>query len=1051
MKKEKPALKKAKLSRDAKRLIGYWRDSIFDGENEQFSPSNVKQFSRKISTADFQRGHCAPERYRNIEQMFERPNKERGGEHPAGSNQRRRNDPSAGGALPVLLCPLQFRRSGLSDSGPSWLEVFWMPALLHADGRLSSADGKMPWISRDVLEPAGSDEFPIIGRTDAISRFAAKNSEESWKSWDAYLAFADKLLKAVAGQRMLNVEIPGYTKCEDVLIVPDRSGSSSMQFLAELYEEILDERISASVVAKLANVNPPRQSAYQTDKHRLARAALRNVGHFTSAYPLSPSQRRAIHRFMELGDAEYLSITGPPGTGKTTVIQSVIASLWVEAAVKGEPRPPVIACTGATNQSVINIIDCFGRGDNEGSSFRWLPSVTSYGLFCSSATKAAEVRHYQLELRDGTGLSSVMEQEDYVARASSHFLECFRRSHEKRVSLDAAVKHLHAQLRAEYISFKKQILASSGVSFLSFVGSLLGGRKPLTYEEFFNSLTGLDIASRHAMFQLATHYWEGRWLLTCSAMLAEKRKERRGLNTRRDAWQMRAMVTPAFVATLGMLPRFFRFNPHYPEPPLDVLICDEAGQIPTELGVACLALAKRALIVGDCLQLEPYWNVQPHTDRSNLHLNKIAKVDDEDAWGDLSKSGALASNGSLMKLALFSETKLEHGEPGVFLADQRRSVPELVSFCNALAYGNRLKAKRTPPPEKLFNPFSFVHVRGESDRSGTSRLNRIEARELLNWLHENEGRLKKFYEAEDICDVVAIITPFAAQNLEIRRLLPKQWKQMTVGTVGGLQGAERPVVLFSTVYDKSHTDDFFFDQNVNMLNVAVSRARDSFIVFCEREIFRRGKGTPSSILAEFLFRDESNELPLAVGHLSIATRTEDQSDGTRRIDTLDEHIETLRQALLDATNEVIIVSGSVSAAAIKRDRLPGLIRDAVLRGVKVSIFTDFDLNRDSTANDWKPLSAEGFQLLEEAGASVTIVARSHVKSIAIDDHTLVEGSFNWLSANRNENNRHQKYEASTFTYGKSAATGIARLKNQMAYSATAVGDLLPGDAEGGEF
>jgi hypothetical protein len=45
----------------------------------------------------------------------------------------------------------------------------------------------------------------------------------------------------------------------------------------------------------------------------------------------------------------------------------------------------------------------------------------------------------------------------------------------------------------------------------------------------------------------------------------------------------------------------------------------------------------------------------------------------------------------------------------------------------------------------------------------------------------------------------------------------------------------------------------FYDQSPNMLNVAVSRARDSFVVIGNLSLFESGKsGTPSGLLASFL-------------------------------------------------------------------------------------------------------------------------------------------------------------------------------------------------------
>ncbi|MDK2933822.1 MAG: hypothetical protein PWP27_1632 [Clostridiales bacterium] len=51
--------------------------------------------------------------------------------------------------------------------------------------------------------------------------------------------------------------------------------------------------------------------------------------------------------------------------------------------------------------------------------------------------------------------------------------------------------------------------------------------------------------------------------------------------------------------------------------------------------------------------------------------------------------------------------------------------------------------------------------------------------------------------------------------------------------------SERNVNLFSTVYTMEHKGSFFFDKKVNILNVAVSRAKDSFIVLGDKNILKR--------------------------------------------------------------------------------------------------------------------------------------------------------------------------------------------------------------------
>ncbi|WP_254556638.1 AAA domain-containing protein, partial [Salmonella enterica] len=85
---------------------------------------------------------------------------------------------------------------------------------------------------------------------------------------------------------------------------------------------------------------------------------------------------------------------------------------------------------------------------------------------------------------------------------------------------------------------------------------------------------------------------------------------------------------------------------------LDLLIIDEAGQAAPELGVPVLALAKKAVVVGDMKQLSPVSSVTPEVDARLV----------QDRWGDaatldaLLARGADSASGSIMKLAATGAT-----------------------------------------------------------------------------------------------------------------------------------------------------------------------------------------------------------------------------------------------------------------------------------------------------------------------------------------------------------------------------------------------------------
>jgi DNA topoisomerase IA len=82
---------------------------------------------------------------------------------------------------------------------------------------------------------------------------------------------------------------------------------------------------------------------------------------------------------------------------------------------------------------------------------------------------------------------------------------------------------------------------------------------------------------------------------------------------------------------------------------------------------------------------------------------------------------------------------------------------------------------------------------------------------------------------------------------------------MTIGTVHSLQGAERPIVVFSGAVSNKSTSAPFFDSSPSILNVAVSRAKKSFIYFGDpQHLFRYDRdgaatsGKPTAILGDHM-------------------------------------------------------------------------------------------------------------------------------------------------------------------------------------------------------
>lgn len=391
----------------------------------------------------------------------------------------------------------------------------------------------------------------------------------------------------------------------------------------------------------------------------------------------------------------------------------------------------------------------------------------------------------------------------------------------------------------------------------------------------------LDVSVRHKAFQLALHFWEGEYLIKLESDLAHHVNfDKKGCEAVKNRWQRQAMLTPCFVSTFYMAPKFFSsfkflkkgedgkniFDTHPLFDFIDLLIVDEAGQVSPEVGIPTFALAKQAVIVGDVKQIEPVWNITNKIDIGNLKKCELIKnYDDLIYEKEFDPKGFLSSTGSIMKMAQNASNFKEKGisEKGVLLVEHRRCYDEIINYCNVLAYNGQLiplKGKATKN-DLLFPPMYCIHVDGNSIAPNNSRrYNQNEVTAILEWLKINKLIIESKYK--DFESAIGIITPFTGQKNMIINALKKIYPKIKVGTVHAFQGAEMPIVLFSMVYGKGDSKTMFFDRDnkPNMLNVAVSRAKDNFIVFANTEILDKKASTPSGILSNHLIYEEKSTI-----------------------------------------------------------------------------------------------------------------------------------------------------------------------------------------------
>ncbi|MCP5047807.1 MAG: hypothetical protein GY940_11595, partial [bacterium] len=1019
-----------------------------------------------------------------------------------------------------------------------------------------------------ILEPV--QDYPdskwlslTFGNVDDVDEFLTLNDVPR-ENWREYIEYCDKMFKYVCGEEIKQFEVEGFLSDCNMVVMLDSSFGETTNGIIELYDQIREKEKIPRLLKHYASVEGPPLKEILPENESL-RLSSKHVGQMGYEFPISGSQRQALFHYLQISDGDIIAVNGPPGTGKTTLLQSLVANSVVEGALKGE-SPFVIVVSSTNNQAIKNIIESFSKAKTREGNLagRWVPGINSFALFLPAFSR--EIKDdTQYVKYNGEGLPDTIETGEYLEKAKEIFLgNCSRYGDRQFGKVKEAVDFLHQRLKLtveeikscfdlwtrleettqeisvyenvggarEYIEklksdaalhkgvldklleLKNQWLTETRsesfiIRFLIILGvkSLKRKRetryrmilancpKPVDHLDYGSpekielfiaesiqkqkqlledvkkemdivrlkldkweiarnaweswkeknhiqcnppqTIEALDTGLRHDAFQLAIHYWEGRWLLETEKFLAGDTKRKKSKKVMETKWRRYAMLTPCFVSTFYMLPKFFKYSIYnrdendYKSLPMldfiDLLMVDEAGQVAAEIGGASFVLAKKAIAVGDLNQISPVRNTMYKVDVGNMKRFKLIRD-----WGDkemidqLHNNGMSAFKGSVMKIA--QEKSMYqlpgHSGRGMFLAEHRRCFDDIIAYCNRLAYGGKLIPLRgSPDPDKLIFPqLGYANINSQSEKSNSSRKNSTEAQSIADWLKENQDKIEERYG--DIEDAVGIITPFNAQIWELQKALNKakiKHKSMKIGTIHTLQGAERPIIIFSPVYGFDEGRGLsFINRQINMLNVAVSRAMDSFLVFGNMCVFDPDQRTPSGILAQFLFRDEANELS------GILPRK--RKGDVERIDDIERHCFVLKRSIQKAESSVLIVSPYISINAIEHDKLEPEFKDAVSRGVNIKIYTDKHLDMNGKQ---KPYSAKGREKLKECGVELIVAQGIHNKTLCVDDVYLVEGSFNWLSSPRDPSSKYFRHNASLGYTGEHAAEYIRRAYNEI--------------------
>ena len=294
-------------------------------------------------------------------------------------------------------------------------------------------------------------------------------------------------------------------------------------------------------------------------------------------------------------------------------------------------------------------------------------------------------------------------------------------------------------------------------------------------------------------------------------------------------WDTLFLVVPLVSTTFASFPRLFR---GVGREQLAWVLIDEAGQAAPQYCAGALWRARRAVIVGDPLQLEPVVGIpaeltDPLRERCAAAVRHMPPKASAQTLADLSNRYGIYLDED------DPERRIWLGSP---LIVHRRCIDPMFGIANAIAYeGKMVYGAGT---DRLGGAVPWSRWLDASAEAGEGHWIPGQGQRALDAMlklvgyqpRDEDGRLRAF-----------VITPFSEVARKMRELLATRYDWVDVnamcGTVHTFQGKEADYVVFLLGGDprKPGVISRFAGRSPNLVNVAVTRARKRLYVLGKRE------------------------------------------------------------------------------------------------------------------------------------------------------------------------------------------------------------------------
>jgi superfamily I DNA and/or RNA helicase len=434
----------------------------------------------------------------------------------------------------------------------------------------------------------------------------------------------------------------------------------------------------------------------------------------------------------------------------------------------------------------------------------------------------------------------------------------------------------------------------------------------------------------------------------------------------------------------------------------DCVVVDEASMLQLPLYYCAAALAqKRIVVAGDFRQLPPIVRVGSNSSRGD------SPAADEEA-----NMKSLMTENAFTKSGVIAKSKIgEKSTELIALRDQyrmRKPISDLISETFYPEHTLRTVAEKTDKPTPWGNePFIFFDTTSLEPESST--VNGKSRRNLMHALTVQAIAEKLFEDGWELKSTAkksfGVITPYAKQSSFIESLLttdPDKHIKGGISTVHRFQGNERDLMIIDLTKVASDSEpnlgsfighpDPLAPENA-MWNVAISRARQHVIIVGDFATLERNS---SALISQLVVKMKKNMKVVDARtvineELLVASKSKPTSNsGSISWFTGEGFYKAFEKDLRGVKSKVFLASPFTTAQGT--ERWMQTFRDLRAKNVEIVGFTKPVNEKDASTN-----SAEIHTGLEGVFKELRPVSKMHEKLAVFDQRVVWLGSLNILS------------------------------------------------------